>query len=224
MRVGFRARTQLEGPFQMDVEPSTMPAARTHAGRGDRVARTREAIVSATLTLAHGRRGGADRARHRQAGRRVGAHRLPALRRYRRALCRRAWPRADSLRGEAPDVDCRARSTSASRQIDQPRAELREAAADVDLRRDAAASLLRGGRADAQIYTVNREQLAELVRAGADRLSRARARAHPERARHVADAGRLDRDARAARPHRRTGARRVELHRQGHASTASKRR
>jgi AcrR family transcriptional regulator len=36
----------------MDVDLSSQPSQAQHAGRGDRVARTREAIVSSTLTLA----------------------------------------------------------------------------------------------------------------------------------------------------------------------------
>jgi len=36
----------------MDVELSSQPSQAQHAGRGDRVARTREAIVASTLTLA----------------------------------------------------------------------------------------------------------------------------------------------------------------------------
>ena len=36
----------------MDVELSSQPSQASHAGRGDRVARTREAIVASTLTLA----------------------------------------------------------------------------------------------------------------------------------------------------------------------------
>src|SRR5579871_4061025 len=36
----------------MDVELSSQPSQVQHAGRGDRVARTREAIVASTLTLA----------------------------------------------------------------------------------------------------------------------------------------------------------------------------
>ncbi len=36
----------------MDVELSSLPSQVQHAGRGDRVARTREAIVASTLTLA----------------------------------------------------------------------------------------------------------------------------------------------------------------------------
>ena len=41
-----------QGISSMDVELSTMQPQLQHAGRGDRVARTREAIVSSTLTLA----------------------------------------------------------------------------------------------------------------------------------------------------------------------------
>ena len=36
----------------MDVELPSQPSQAQHAGRGDRVARTREAIVASTLTLA----------------------------------------------------------------------------------------------------------------------------------------------------------------------------
>jgi hypothetical protein len=41
----------------MDVELQPQPSQAQHAGRGDRVARTREAIVASTLTLTfHGTR------------------------------------------------------------------------------------------------------------------------------------------------------------------------
>lgn len=45
-------RDYLQGMQSMELEPSVQAPQVQHAGRGDRVARTREAIVSSTLTLA----------------------------------------------------------------------------------------------------------------------------------------------------------------------------
>src|SRR5690349_24989920 len=46
------SRDYLRGMQSMELEPSVQAPQVQHAGSGDRVARTREAIVSSTLTLA----------------------------------------------------------------------------------------------------------------------------------------------------------------------------
>ena len=116
-----------------------------HAGRGDRVARTREAICFglALRWPAKWRRSCATSPRW-PASRRAP---FPAFCRYRRALCRRARRVLARAGGEAdPDVAWPLDERIAT--DDQPvRRALRAAAADVDLRRDAAAPLHRSGRA-----------------------------------------------------------------------------
>ena len=181
-----------------------------HAGRGDRVARTREAIVASALTLAmDGEVAPIVRDIAKLAGvsaRTVFQHfadtaelYVAVLGRVLAAVRRRG---ARSRRGSWPLDE---RISDDDRPARRP---LREAAADVDLRRDAAAPLVGGGRQVAQMYTANREQLADWFDQELTTLPRENARADAERAGDGAGAGELDRAARAARPHGRSGARR----------------
>ena len=131
----------------MDIELSGMQPQLQHAGRGDRVARTREAIVSSTLTLAmEGEVAPIVRDIAKLAGvsaRTVFQHFADTAELYVAVLGRVLT----NLRGA--EVQPAAANGALDERIsdgDRPaRRPLREAVADVDLRRDAAAPLVGSG-------------------------------------------------------------------------------
>ena len=205
-----------QGINRMDVELSSMQPQVQQAGRGDRVARTREAIVSSTLTLAmEGEVAPIVRDIAKLAGvsaRTVFQHFADTAELYVAVLGRVLT----SLRGEAQPPRRRgALDERISAAIGQRAGRYEKLLpmwtfVETLQRRSSEA----GEQVSADLHRQPRAAR-RVLRPGADDAARRESRAHAERARHGADAGELDRAARAARPHRRSGARGVALHRQG---------
>ena len=201
----------------MDVELSgTMPQLQ-HAGRGDRVARTREAIVSSTLTLAmEGEVTPIVRDIAKLAGvsaRTVFQHFADTAELYVAVLGRVLT----SLRGDAapPPVDG-ALEERISEVIGQRAGRYEKLLPMWTFVETLQHRSSEAGEQVTQMYATNREQLAECFGEELTTLPGGETRAHAQRTRHGTDAGELDRAARQARPHGRTGARGMALHRQRH--------
>src|SRR6185312_16153970 len=192
-------RDYLQGMQSMELEPSVQAPQVQHAGRGDRVARTREAIVSSTLTLAmEGEVAPIVRDIAKLAGvsaRTVFQHFADTAELYVAVLGRVLT----GLRGEAQPTPGGALDDRITAVIGQRAGRYEKLLPMWTFVETLQRRSSEAGEQVNQLYTSNREQLAEYFGEELTGLS----------------GEKRDRAARAPRPDQRSGARGVALHRQG---------